>query len=98
VLSLDHSPKGSQWLSVFHTGRVVWAVEVAHAAHGKGRGFGISYLGARIILLILLARAFFHVREARFFNKVYLIGFGTGAGVWALSLLLPEDVSGCCGH
>ncbi len=67
------------------------AVEVAHAAHGEGRGFGISYLGARIILLILLARAFYHVLEARFFNKVYLIGFGIGAGVWALSLLLPEN-------
>lgn len=67
------------------------AVEVAHAAHGEGRGFGISYLGARIILLILLARAFYHVREARFFNRVYLIGFGIGAGVWALSFLLPEN-------
>jgi low temperature requirement protein LtrA len=47
------------------------AVEVAHAAHGEGRGFGISYLGARIILLILLARAFYHVREARFSNGIY---------------------------
>lgn len=67
------------------------AVEVAHAAHGAGRGFGISYLGARVILLILLARAFYHVREARPFNRVYLIGFGIGAGIWALSLLLPQD-------
>ena len=67
------------------------AVEVAHAAHGEGRGFAISYLGARIILLLLLARAFYHVPEARFFNRVYLIGFGIGAGLWALSLVLPQD-------
>ena len=67
------------------------AVEVAHAAHGEGRGFGISYLGARIILLLLLARAFYHVPEAHFFNRVYLIGFGIGAGLWALSLPLPQD-------
>jgi len=67
------------------------AVEVPHAAHGEGRGFGISYLGARIILLILLTRAFYHVRSARLFNRVYLIGFGSGAGIWALALLLPEN-------
>ena len=46
---------------------------------------------ARIILLLLLARAFYQVPEARFFNRVYLIGFGIGAGIWALSLLLPQD-------
>ena len=67
------------------------AVEVEHAAYGVGRGFSIFYLGARIILLLLLARAFYHVRQARFFTRVYLIGFGSGAGLWALALLVPEN-------
>lgn len=65
------------------------AVEAQHAAGGYGQRFGASYLAARIILLLLLTRAFYHVPEGRHFNRIYLIGFGTGAAIWASSLLLP---------
>lgn len=64
------------------------AVGVQRAASGYGEGFGAAYLAARIILLSLLARAFYHVPEARKLNSVYLIGFGAGASIWAASLFL----------
>jgi low temperature requirement protein LtrA len=65
------------------------AVEVHHASEGETRAFSLAYLGARIILLLLLARAGRHVPAARPFLRTYLRGFGAGAALWALSILLP---------
>lgn len=66
------------------------AVGVQRAASGYGEGFGAAYLVARVILLSLLARAFYHVPEARRFNSIYLVGFGAGASIWAVSLFLES--------
>ena len=65
------------------------AVEVRHAAQGDTRDFSLAYLGSRLILLALLARAARHVPVARPFIRTYLRGFGAGAVLWAISILLP---------
>jgi low temperature requirement protein LtrA len=65
------------------------AVGVHHASGGETRDFSLAYLGARIILLALLARAGRHVAAARPFIRTYLRGFGAGAALWAFSILLP---------
>ena len=71
---------------------IVMAIEVHNAAHGHGLIFGIAYLSSRMVLIALLARAYIHVKEAKKIIKIYLVGFGTGALVWALSLFFhgPE--------
>jgi low temperature requirement protein LtrA len=65
------------------------AVEVHDASQGETRGYSLAYLGARIILLVLLARAGRHAPAARSFIRTYLRGFGAGAALWAISILLP---------
>jgi len=65
------------------------AVETHHASEGETRAFSLAYLGARIILLVLLARSGRHVPAARPFIRTYLRGFGAGAALWAFSILLP---------
>jgi low temperature requirement protein LtrA len=65
------------------------AVEVHDASQGETLAYSVAYLGARVILLILLARAGRHVPPARPFIRTYLRGFGAGALLWALSILLP---------
>jgi len=67
---------------------IVMAVEVHNAAHGHGFAFGLAYLGSRLILLTLLGRAYKHVAEVRSVIKVYLVGFGVSACIWASSLFL----------
>ncbi|HET7319495.1 MAG TPA: low temperature requirement protein A [Nitrospirota bacterium] len=64
------------------------AVEVHDASQGDTQAFSLAYLGARIILLLLLARADRHVPDARPFIRTYLKGFGVGAALWALSIPL----------
>ncbi len=65
------------------------AVEVHHASEGETRAFCLAYLGARLILLALLARAGRHAPAARPFIRTYLQGFGAGAALWAVSILMP---------
>jgi low temperature requirement protein LtrA len=68
------------------------AVEVRHAAQGDTRDFSLAYLGSRLILLALLARSSRHVPAARPFIRTYLRGFGAGAALWAISILLPPPM------
>lgn len=68
------------------------AVEVHHAAQGDTRDFSLAYLGSRLILLVLLARAGRHAPAARPFIRTYLRGFGTGAALWAISILLQPPL------
>lgn len=65
------------------------AIEIPYAFEGAAVGFAISYLGARVSLLILYIRAWYHVAETRTITTRYLIGFGLGASLWAISLLTP---------
>ena len=63
------------------------AVEVPQAILGHTQGFAVTYLTARIVLLVLLVRALYYVIEVRPLMRIYLIGFGSGAAIWAVSLL-----------
>jgi len=63
------------------------AVEVPQAILGHTQGFAVTYLTARIVLLVLLVRALYCVIEVRPLMRIYLIGFGSGAAIWAVSLL-----------
>jgi low temperature requirement protein LtrA len=64
------------------------AVAIPQVGLGNTRGFGIAYLACRLILLFLLARAWYYVVETRQLMRIYLIGFGAGAGIWAASLFV----------
>lgn len=64
------------------------AVAIPQVGLGNTRGFGIAYLASRLILLVLIVRAWHYVAETRQLMRIYLIGFGAGAGVWAASLLV----------
>jgi len=44
------------------------------------RGLGIAYLACRLILLVILARAWYYVIDTRQLMRIYLTGFGVGAG------------------
>ena len=67
---------------------IVMAVEVHGAAHGHPLVFGMAFLVSRLVLLGLLVRAYRHVAEARKILKIYLLGFGAGAAIWASSLFM----------
>ena len=70
---------------------IVMAVEVHSAAHGHGLIFGMAFLASRLVLLVLMGRAYGHVPAARPILKVYLLGFGLGAAIWAGSLFLHGE-------
>lgn len=52
--------------------------------------FAAAYAAARILLLLLYARAYRFVPATRQLVRGYLIGFGIGASVWVLSIFVPE--------
>lgn len=71
---------------------VCMAVEVPQAVLGHTQGFAITYLTARIALLVLLVRALYYVVDARPLMRIYLIGFGSGSAIWAVSILMPAPL------
>jgi|GEM_PF-3527011 len=68
------------------------AVAVPYVSRGNTVGFGTAYLISRLILLVLLARAWYYVVEARQLVRIYLIGFGAGASIWAASLFITPPM------
>ena len=52
--------------------------------------FAVGYTLARVVLLAMYARARKHVPETRTLVTGYLVGFGIGAAIWALSIFVPE--------
>ncbi len=64
------------------------AVSVPQVSLGATTVFGIAYLISRLLLLALLARAWYYIAETRQLMRIYLVGFGTGASIWAGSLFI----------
>jgi len=60
------------------------AVAIPQVGLGNTRGLGIAYLACRLILLVLLARAWYYVVETLQLMRIYLTGFGVGAGRLAI--------------
>ena len=52
--------------------------------------FAAAYAAARILLLLLYARAYRFVPATRQLVRGYLIGFGIGASIWVASIFVPE--------
>ncbi|MCL1593464.1 MAG: low temperature requirement protein A [Actinomycetia bacterium] len=52
--------------------------------------FAGSFLAARVVLLIMYLRAYFHVETTRQLVHGYLVGFSIGAMPWIVSLWVPE--------
>ncbi|MEN8040957.1 MAG: low temperature requirement protein A [Actinomycetota bacterium] len=52
--------------------------------------FATAYATARILLLLLYLRAYRFVPETKELVRGYLVGFGAGAAVWTLSIIVPE--------
>ena len=52
--------------------------------------FAVGYTLARLVLLAMYWRARIHLVETRALVTGYLVGFGLGATLWAISIVTPE--------
>ena len=68
------------------------AASVYEATASLSAVFATSYLVGRLVLLLLYARAWRHVEEARSTIGVYLVGSSAVIALWALSLVTPPPV------
>jgi low temperature requirement protein LtrA len=54
-----------------------------------GRGFAISFIFGRLVLLVLYARVIRYLPKARPFASIYFAAFSLGTLLWLVSLLVP---------
>jgi low temperature requirement protein LtrA len=66
------------------------ATAVPGVFEGATIGFPLAYVGARVVLLVLYARASRHVPEARSLARMFLTAFGAAVAIWLISLALPR--------
>jgi low temperature requirement protein LtrA len=62
------------------------ATTVPGVFEGATTGFPLAYVGARVVLLVLYARASRHVPEARTLARMFLTAFGIAVAIWLISL------------
>jgi low temperature requirement protein LtrA len=67
----------------------VMAASATEAIGPQARVFALGYLATRVLLIVLYARAWRHVTEARGTITVYLGSTGASAALWTLSLAVP---------
>lgn len=65
------------------------AASISGADADSSVAFAASYLAARVILLLMYARARRHVEETRELLTGYLRGFSIEVAIWAISLFVP---------
>jgi low temperature requirement protein LtrA len=66
------------------------AASVSTGPSGSTLVFATAYAAARVLLLLLYARAYRFVPATRQLVRGYLIGFGIGASLWIISIFVPE--------
>ena len=66
------------------------AVSLSLGEAGSTQVFALGYAGARLILLLLYARAYRHVAGTRDLVRGYLVGFGASSLLWVISIAVPE--------
>lgn len=70
----------------------VLTTQIPHVFENDATVFIVSFLFIRYSLLWMYGRARWYIPEARSPTTVYLLGFGAGATLWTISLLLaPPD-------
>ncbi|HEX6663134.1 MAG TPA: low temperature requirement protein A [Gaiellaceae bacterium] len=74
-------------------GVAVLATTVPGVFEGSTSAFPLAYVGVRVVLLALYARARRHVPEARALATTFLVCFGTAVVIWLVSLALPSPWS-----
>ncbi len=75
---------GAQMVAV-----AVIAVSLSLGDAGSTQAFALGYTLARVVLLLLYARAYRHVPETRELVRGYLIGFGAASALWLISIVTP---------
>jgi low temperature requirement protein LtrA len=76
---------GAQMVAV-----AVIAVSLSLGEAGSTQVFALGYTAARLVLLLLYARAYRHVSGTRALVRGYLIGFGSASAIWLISIVTPE--------
>lgn len=76
---------GAQMVAV-----AVIAVSLSLGEAGSTQVFALGYAGARLVLLLLYARAYRYVPGTRDLVRGYLIGFGAASLLWVISIAVPE--------
>ena len=66
------------------------AASLAPGESGSTMAFAAGYTIARCALLVMYWRARHHVIETRALVSGYLVGFGVGAVLWAISIFVPD--------
>ncbi|HEY6067980.1 MAG TPA: low temperature requirement protein A [Gaiellaceae bacterium] len=74
-------------------GVAVLATTVPGVFEGRTSAFPLAYVGVRVVLLVLYARARRHVPEARALATTFLVCFGAAVVIWLVSLALPRPWS-----
>jgi low temperature requirement protein LtrA len=67
----------------------ILAASVSTGPSGSTVVFAIAFAAARILLLLLYARAYKYVPATRELVRGYLVGFGSGAALWIVSIFVP---------
>ncbi len=65
------------------------ATTLPRALHGGQNRFVVAYVAVRVLLLVLYARAWRHVRRARPLAAWFMLMFGAAVVVWLVSLAVP---------
>lgn len=68
------------------------AVQIPAIVSDGSVGFAAAYVVARLTLLALYVNARRDVPQARSVTSVYLVGFGLGAALWAVSIVVPPPL------
>lgn len=89
----DTDDLGQRVLAVAQMGAIAaMAASLSGGAAGSSQAFAVSYVAARVILIVMYWRARRHVPATRQLVTGYIRGFSTAALIWLASVLVPEPV------